>query len=291
MLLSAFVNLLPRTPNRVLSKHLTSNIILANTTLSLMVLAASSGINAMDSITAMSGFGRRFGYFNGSIWTLSPTQQSLFASLPQITDLLAILLARYLTERVGRRVVFSLLVVSMFVGFGLCYSATHFAQLTVGRMFISSVLSGTQYLVPMMHGELCPGALRGRLVAADMVGWHVGGLIITGVARWTSDFQDDRCWRYLLLVYLVMPVIILAASFLLPESPRWLLRQGREQQAARSLKWLYGCRKGYDAELEIQLLKQSVEESKTDAKGKWKDLWKGINRVSTTVPYRTRLTC
>lgn len=55
MLLSTFVNVVPRTPNRVLSKHLTSNIILANVILSLLVMAANYGPIALDSMVAMDG--------------------------------------------------------------------------------------------------------------------------------------------------------------------------------------------------------------------------------------------
>lgn len=130
-----------------------------------------------------------------------------------------------------------------------------------------------------MHGELCPGAIRGRLIVSDTIGWQSGGIIATGIARWTSGFPDDRCWHYLLLSYLVVPVVNVMACPLLPESPRWLLRKGREDQAAKVLHWLYGCREGYDADMELHLMKKSLDESKSDAKGQWKDLWKGTNKV------------
>ena len=53
-------------------------------------------------------------------------------------------------------------------------------------------------------------------------------------------------------------VIFLLLCWLLPESPVWLLKSGRENEAHLTLKWLRGVK--YDIEPEIKELKQIVEQ-------------------------------
>lgn len=66
----------------------------------------------------------------------------------------------------------------------------------------------------------------------------LGGLIINCVCVGTSSLPDNRAWRIPLGLFYIVPVIILSLIFLVPESPRWLLRQDRVEDALVNLRKL-----------------------------------------------------
>lgn len=79
----------------------------------------------------------------------------------------------------------------------------------------------------------------------------------------------------------IWPTLTLILSPLVPESPRWLVRQGKYEEAVKSLAYLNGADSGYSAEDEARFLLETVEQN--EHKGKWSDLFKGTNAVSTTM--------
>src|SRR5690606_8947004 len=76
--------------------------------------------------------------------------------------------------------------------------------------------------------EIAPAHLRGRLVSVNQLMISSGILIsyITGYV-----LSDSQAWRWMLAVAAVPALVMLVALPLLPESPRWLLSQGRDGEA------------------------------------------------------------
>lgn len=117
-------------------------------------------------------------------------------------------------------------------------------------------------IVPIYLGEISPAKWRGSFVNTYQFVLLFGGLIAVSVNYAMNQRTDQWAYRLILILQFVIPVIMIVGGFILPESPRWLISQGREQQAVRVLKYL---RKGTpDAviEKEAQLIGASVEEQK-----------------------------
>lgn len=64
-----------------------------------------------------------------------------------------------------------------------------------------------------------------------MATFAIGGLVATWLAffclRWNSDWQ----WRFPVLFQCMAPILLLVALLFTPESPRWLVHQGRHEEA------------------------------------------------------------
>jgi MFS family permease len=95
--------------------------------------------------------------------------------------------------------------------------------------FGSAIMSSPQYI-----GEIAPTHLRGRLVGFFGACFQVGSLAILagmiGFAKMTSNWS----WRIPLLLEAVFPVIVCTTIyFLTPESPRYLMLRGREDEARK----------------------------------------------------------
>jgi len=58
------------------------------------------------------------------------------------------------------------------------------------------------------------------------------------IANATNAIASKLCYQIPLYVLYLMPVVVLATIFLMPESPRWLLLNGRDQEALKALTWI-----------------------------------------------------
>jgi MFS transporter, SP family, ERD6-like sugar transporter len=106
-------------------------------------------------------------------------------------------------------------------------------------------------LVPMYISEIAPTSLRGSLGTCNQLGISVGLVIAFAIGIPTADDLDKReWWRYVAAIS-SSPVIVLFLGFLLyvPETPRWLLGQGRDADALNALKRLRGSDAVAGAEL------------------------------------------
>lgn len=163
-------------------------------------------------------------------------------------------------------------------------ASVHIAMLFVGR-FIGGLASGMiNSTVPLYQSEVAPPQTRGR-----MVGSH-GFLLVTGyaLAGWGGYgcyFEEDPQvqWRLLFALQVVTPAILLAASPLLPESPRWLIGRARHENARAILSKLHSSPNGDDtlARREFLEIEQQIELDKTMPTTLWAML--------TTSSYRWRL--
>ena len=95
----------------------------------------------------------------------------------------------------------------------------------------------------MYIAEIAPAKLRGQLVSINQLNIVIGlsaayfanyfilNASVSGtdwVAAWGID---THAWRWMLGVEIVPAVVFLLALFLIPDSPRWLMNNGREQDA------------------------------------------------------------
>jgi MFS transporter, SP family, sugar:H+ symporter len=115
-----------------------------------------------------------------------------------------------------------------------------------------------------------------------------GTLIGTIVANSTSSIPSRRCYEIPLGLCLIIPGILIIILPFFPESPRWLITKGREQQAVNSLRRLRGSHVDETAiqkELEDINEAHALEQAMKKSRVNLFDLWRGTDRVkSCNVP-------
>ncbi len=95
-------------------------------------------------------------------------------------------------------------------------------------------------IAPMYVAEFAPSAVRGQLGAYQQIA-IAGGISLVLFVNWGISLQgDDRWvievgWRYMMVSLAVPALAFFWLSFTVPESPRWLVRHGRIEQARRAL--------------------------------------------------------
>lgn len=137
-----------------------------------------------------------------------------------------------MADRLGRRRVF-LITVSLGVVFGLLGAfVPSVAWLMVARFLTGFAIGGTLPVDYAMLAELVPAAWRGRFLVYLESFWAIGTVAVAALAWWLGTaFAPEVAWRYLLAGAALPGLIGLLARFGLPDSPRYLLAQGRQGEA------------------------------------------------------------
>jgi putative MFS transporter len=146
----------------------------------------------------------------------------------------------FLADRFGRRAIFTYAL--------LCYSAASVAmacQTTSGGVllwrFIAGVGIGVEIItIDAYITELVPSWMRGRAFAVNQAVMFIAVPIVAALAWWLVPLQPYGVdgWRWVVLIGAAASMVIWVLRLMVPESPLWLARHGRSQEAETILALL-----------------------------------------------------
>jgi sugar porter (SP) family MFS transporter len=117
------------------------------------------------------------------------------------------------------------------VGSVLLSSSFSLAQLIVGRLVLGLGFGMLTATVPVWQSESSPAEHRGALVVLEGLFASVGLAISQAIDLGLYFAQGSVSWRFPLAVPILFALIILAALPFMPDSPRWLVKMGRIEEA------------------------------------------------------------
>lgn len=197
----------------------------------------------ISGITAIGGF--LFGYDTGVIsgallfikkdFALSPFMQGVVVSAILVGAIIGAIGCGPLSDRFGRRRTIIAMATVFVAGSIVAALAVSVAMLIAGRVVLGLAVGGASVLVPLYIAEAAPPRLRGRLVSVNQLLITIGILIAYLV---NAAFAYDGGWRWMFGLGMV-PAIILGLGMLpLPETPRWLVKNQRREDAVVVLRRL-----------------------------------------------------
>jgi MFS transporter, SP family, sugar:H+ symporter len=204
-------------------------------------------------------------------------------SFPLLTYAVGLVFANHIGERYGRRPIYIAMQFLCLIGLVVTYTSKTFGQILAGRCLVQSYIGMQEWLIPMLQAEIVPGAIRGAFVITFPLAHQFGAFILSIITNFTNKYPDNSAWQIPVAVMLAFPCINILCNFVIPESPRWLLRQHRFDDAVDNLHWLYGCSPDYSAAEDARLIQESFEEHERIATGSWLDLFRGTNARRTAI--------
>ncbi|GAA6018723.1 hypothetical protein JCM10207_005555 [Rhodosporidiobolus poonsookiae] len=155
--------------------------------------------------------------------------------------LLGSLKSGWSSDKFGRRKAIFYACIIVIIGSILQCAAVHIAMFIIGRGITGFGVGELLALVPCWQSEVADARSRGFLVGMHgkcvfiLTGYAISGWL--GVAFYYCDAGGAE-WRVPLAIQILWPLLLGAGIFLVPESPRWLLQQGRFDEALAVCKLL-----------------------------------------------------
>ena len=227
-------------------------------------------------VTALGGllFGFDISVISGTIpfiqevFQLDETMKGWVVSSALIGCILGASYAGRLGDKFGRKkilMVTAVLFAITAIGCALAQSVTSF----VFYRIVGGVgVGGASVLAPMYIAEVSPAHLRGRMVSLNQL-TIVIGISMAYYSNWFLLETGENAWRWMLAVEAVPSFLFLAALFIVPESPRWLVAKNNEKDAKKVLTRVAGTE---FASFELKEIKNSL--TGNEKRGTLKDVFK-----------------
>ena len=195
------------------------------------------------SIAATGGllFGFDTGVISGAIpflqdyFELTDSQVENVTALGLIGAVVGALVTGRITDYLGRKKV---ILASAFVfATGAVWTglAPTVTQLMISRFYLGLAIGVSSFAVPLYISEISPTKIRGTLVSMFQLLITVGILAAYLSDKGFADNSNIECWRPMLYVGVAPALILFIGMFFLPETPRWLMSKGREEEARKVL--------------------------------------------------------
>jgi sugar porter (SP) family MFS transporter len=242
-------------------------------------------LRRLDVITVVATFGGLlFGYDTGVIngaldpmvadLGLTPATEGLVTSSLLVGAALGALLGGRLADRLGRRRTLVALAVVFFLGAVGSVAAPSFEVMAVVRFLLGVAVGGASVTVPVYLAELAPterrGAITGRNEIAIVVGQLAAFVINAVIGTVWSDHPG--VWRYMLAVQAVPAVALFVGMLRMPESPRWLLARGRDDEALAVLRQVRDPGRAAAELLEVRTAVEAEHAAGERGNGGWAEL-------------------
>ncbi|MFC7956398.1 sugar porter family MFS transporter [Rhodococcoides kroppenstedtii] len=176
-----------------------------------------------------------------------------------------------LSDRFGRRHNILLLAGVFVVGTLGCVLAPNWEVLAVFRFVLGLAVGGASATVPVYLAEVSPFEKRGSLVTRNevmIVSGQFAAFVINAII-FNVWGEHQSVWRFMLLVAVLPAIALFIGMLRMPESPRWLVAQGRDDEALAVLRQV---RSPERAEAEMAEVYALAEEEKVSQTGGTTDL-------------------
>jgi len=212
--------------------------------------------------------------FVRSTFALSTQMEGVVVSIVLVGSMIGAVLGGSAADRLGRRTILIAGGIIFVLGSILAPLSPNVTTLIAARAFLGIAIGFTSVTAPVYVSELAPPESRGRLIGLYQFALTLGIALANLVGYWLAASHG---WRLMFGLGAIPAVIFLLMVFTVPESPRWLVAQGRVSEAEAILHT-------YTDEIGAQLLLHDIRSSlMVLPERRWSALWSPAIRKSLVI--------
>ncbi|KAA8624913.1 hypothetical protein PtrV1_00593 [Pyrenophora tritici-repentis] len=217
----------------------------------LCVFAAFGGIlfgydsGYINGVLGMNFFKQRFGSpsndkdaYSGLMYRT--WEKSLIVSILSAGTFFGALIAGSVADWIGRRSTIIAGCGIFSLGVALQVASTSVGVLVPGRLIAGFGIGFVSAVIILYMSEIAPKRFRGAIVSGYQFCITIGLLLAAVVDNRTQHRMDSGSYRIPMSLQWLFALVLGVGLFLLPESPRWYIKKGRNTDAARALATLRG---------------------------------------------------
>jgi MFS transporter, SP family, arabinose:H+ symporter len=165
--------------------------------------------------------------------------------------------AGYLSDKIGRRKVLIITAILFIISSLGAAVPTSLTQFVVARFIGGLGIGAASMLSPLYISEISPAKIRGTLVSlyqlAIVIGINLIYFVNFKIAEQGNEaWNVEWGWRYMLGSGFIPAFLFLILLFLVPESPRWLIKNNRFDEAFETLEKVNGKERAREVANEIK---------------------------------------
>lgn len=163
---------------------------------------------------------------------LTPTEVGLVGSALALGSMVGAVVSGFLANPLGRKRMIFVGSIVFIVGVAVAVTAPNTAALIGARVLLGAGVGVFAVSIPIYLAEISPAGTRGRVGALTQLMIAIGILLAYIGNLALSPFG---AWRLMFAIMFIPAVAVAIGVWVLPESPRWLLARGRDDEARRVL--------------------------------------------------------
>jgi MFS transporter, putative metabolite transport protein len=191
-------------------------------------------------------------------WHIGANLMGLVASSAVIGMLVGSLVLGNLTDRLGRKKLYVIDLLSFVVFAALTAFSQNVWELILFRFLLGLGIGADYPISSTLVAEFSSSEKRGQRITTLGAMWFVGAMAAYVVGMLMTPL-GAQAWRYMLLIGAALALVVILLRAAIPESPRWLAYKGRHDEAATVLRQLTG--------------QKVMSKELTTSKSRWMDLF------------------
>ena len=167
---------------------------------------------------------------------ISTELKELIVSIVLVGAMVGSLSSGRLTDQYGRRRLMLIISALFIVGTLIASFANSITSILIGRFIIGFAIGSGSYTAPLYIAEVSPTESRGGLVTLHQLAITIG-ILVSFVINY-AFISVQGSWHWMFAIGLIPATLLGLGVIILPESPRWLIKQNRQLEATKILQKL-----------------------------------------------------
>ncbi|KAJ5740389.1 general substrate transporter [Penicillium malachiteum] len=234
------------------------------------------------SVISIAEFKRRFGQqeSDGTYFIATPWQSALSGG-GNAAAILGAWGSSYLADIFGTKPVLIAGCAINIASVGVEFATTSIGMFFGGKMMNFVAIGVFLNLCTAYVSDISPLAIRASVIGFCNLSQCIGPFISAIMSYYTSQWDTDWSWKALVCAQWGFAIIGFVGQIFMPESPVYLVRVNKVEDARKVLNRLYS--KPTDAEGHLQRIKLTLEEAETQKRATYAECFRGTNLRRTMI--------